>query len=91
MCWERSVILDSADCWAASLAAEGVADMFVSIDFEDQDDLFTDESLTRDGDMGGTGRSSWTARTAGRPAWLQRVWRTCSSPSTLKIRMGCHT
>ncbi len=37
---DRSVILDSADCWAASLVAEGVADMFIPIDFEDQDGLF---------------------------------------------------
>lgn len=36
----RSVILDSADCWAAGLVAEGVADMFIPIDFEDQDGLF---------------------------------------------------
>eukprot|EP00884_Botryococcus_braunii_P015647 jgi/Botrbrau1/2766/Bobra.0164s0043.1 len=36
----RSVVLDNEDCWAAGLVEEGLAEMFIPIDFEEQEGLF---------------------------------------------------
>lgn len=39
-CGRRAVVLDNEDSWAAGLVEDGLADMFIPIDFEEQEGLF---------------------------------------------------